>query len=82
MTSNADIARALQELVDLLVLAEGSKQAFRVRAYEKAVAAVHALPRDAAELTVKANVAARTGEEGQEGLGAFLEKRRPSWIKE
>jgi DNA polymerase (family 10) len=51
MTSNADIARALQELVDLLVLAEGSKQAFRVRAYEKAVAAVQSLPRNAAELT-------------------------------
>ncbi|MDJ0496898.1 MAG: DNA polymerase/3'-5' exonuclease PolX [Acidimicrobiia bacterium] len=51
MTSNADIARALQELVDLLVLAEGSKQAFRVRAYEKAVAAVQSLPREAAELS-------------------------------
>jgi DNA polymerase (family 10) len=37
--------------VDLLVLAEGSKQAFRVRAYEKAVAAVQSLPREAAELT-------------------------------
>ena len=51
MTSNADIARALQELADLLVLAEGSKQAFRVRAYEKAVAAVQAMPREAAGLT-------------------------------
>jgi methylglutaconyl-CoA hydratase len=38
-------------------------------------------PEDAADLTVEANVAARTGEEGQEGLGAFLEKRLPSWIK-
>ena len=41
----------LQELVDLLVMAEGSKQAFRVRAYEKALAAVLALPTPAAEMT-------------------------------
>lgn len=51
MTSNADIARVLQELVDLLVMAEGSKQAFRVRAYEKAVSAVQTLPRDAAGMS-------------------------------
>lgn len=51
MTSNADIARVLQELVDLLVMAEGSKQAFRVRAYEKAVSAVQTLPQDAAGMT-------------------------------
>lgn len=51
MTSNAEIGRVLQELVDLLVMAEGSKQAFRVRAYEKAVAAVQALPQDAAAMT-------------------------------
>ena len=29
MTTNSEIARVLQELVDLLVMAEGSKQAFR-----------------------------------------------------
>lgn len=51
MTTNAEISRVLQELVDLLVMAEGSKQAFRVRAYEKALAAVQALPEDAASLT-------------------------------
>ncbi|MCP4305836.1 MAG: DNA polymerase/3'-5' exonuclease PolX [bacterium] len=50
MSSNGEIARMLQELVDLLIMAEGSKQAFRVRAYEKAVAAVQALPKDAAEM--------------------------------
>ncbi len=44
MPSNQEIARVLQELVDLMTMAEGSKQAFRVRAYEKAVAAVQALP--------------------------------------
>ncbi|MDJ0496359.1 MAG: DNA polymerase/3'-5' exonuclease PolX [Acidimicrobiia bacterium] len=51
MTSNQEIARALQELADLLTMAEGSRQAFRVRAYEKAVAAIQALPGDAAEMT-------------------------------
>jgi len=51
MTSNREIARVLQELVDLLTMAEGSKQAFRVRAYEKAVAAVQALPEPASEMT-------------------------------
>jgi len=51
MASNAEIARVLQELVDLLVLAEGSKQAFRVRAYEKALSALQALPGEAAEMT-------------------------------
>jgi DNA polymerase (family 10) len=51
MTTNAEISRVLQELIDLLVMAEGSKQAFRVRAYEKALAAVQALPEDAASMT-------------------------------
>lgn len=49
--SNAEIVRVLRELVDLLILAEGSKQAFRVRAYEKAIGAVESLPRDVAELS-------------------------------
>lgn len=51
MNSNAEIARVLQEFVDLLVMAEGSKQAFRVRAYEKALSALQALPTAAAEMT-------------------------------
>lgn len=51
MTGNAEIARMLQELVDLMIMAEGSKQAFRVRAYEKAVAAVQALPQAAADMS-------------------------------
>ena len=51
MTSNQEIARALQELADLLTMAEGSRQAFRVRAYDKAVAAIQALPDSAAAMT-------------------------------
>jgi methylglutaconyl-CoA hydratase len=34
---------------------------------------------DAIENSVRAIAALRVSEEGQEGLGAFLEKRRPSW---
>lgn len=37
---NADVARTLYELAELLKLEEGSPQAFRVRAYERAAAAV------------------------------------------
>ncbi len=44
VASNSQIARTLQELAELLKLEEGSPQAFRVRAYEKAAGAV----RDAA----------------------------------
>ena len=41
-----------------------------------------ALPRiDAIENSVKAIAALRASSEGQEGLGAFLEKRRPAWKK-
>jgi methylglutaconyl-CoA hydratase len=34
------------------------------------------------EVTVAAIAAQRVSEEGQEGLRAFLEKRRPSWVHE
>ena len=40
MATNNEIARVLREYVDLLKLEEGSPQAFRVRAYEKAIGAV------------------------------------------
>jgi methylglutaconyl-CoA hydratase len=39
-------------------------------------------PADAAELTVAALADRRVSAEGQEGLRAFLEKRRPSWVTE
>lgn len=51
MPSNQDVARALQELVDLMTMEEGSKQAFRVRAYEKAVAAVQAMTEPVADMS-------------------------------
>ncbi|NCC37647.1 MAG: hypothetical protein EOM24_37405 [Chloroflexia bacterium] len=44
------------------------------------VAAVSRLsPIEARDYVVGAIAAARTSAEGQEGLRAFLEKRRPSW---
>lgn len=51
MSSNSAIARVLYELAELLELEEGSPQAFRVRAYEKAAAAVRDHPRPVADLT-------------------------------
>src|SRR5215210_8018650 len=36
-------------------------------------------PREATEIMARRIADLRTGEEGQEGLGAFLEKREPSW---
>jgi DNA polymerase (family 10) len=51
MPSNQDVARVLQELVDLMTMEEGSKQAFRVRAYEKAVAAVQTMTEPVADMS-------------------------------
>ena len=50
--SNRDIAALLQELADLLKLEEGSPQAFRVRAYEKAATAVRDAPGPVADMTI------------------------------
>ena len=36
-------------------------------------------PEEATEITARRIAQLRTGEEGQEGLGAFLEQREPSW---
>lgn len=51
-----------------------------VAATKRAIDAIWSLERDAArQYVVQALAAARTGPEGQEGLRAFLEKRRPGW---
>jgi methylglutaconyl-CoA hydratase len=36
-------------------------------------------PDEAAQYTAKLIAGLRAGEEGQEGMGAFLEKRKPKW---
>jgi methylglutaconyl-CoA hydratase len=49
---------------------------------KRLVEAVATLPHDETlRCTVEAIAAARTGDEGQEGLRAFLEKRKPGWIQ-
>jgi DNA polymerase (family 10) len=49
--SNADVARMLDEMTLLMKLEEGNPQAFRVRAYENAAAAVRDLGRPIADMT-------------------------------
>ena len=39
-------------------------------------------PEDAREVTVRALAERRTSDEGQEGMAAFLEKRKPCWVPE
>jgi methylglutaconyl-CoA hydratase len=52
-----------------------------IAAAKQVIDAVWTLDRTAArEHLIQAIAAARTGAEGQEGLRAFLEKRRPSWV--
>lgn len=41
-----------------------------------------AAPEGVTEITARRIAELRTGEEGQEGLGAFLEKREPAWREE
>ena len=41
-----------------------------------------ATPGEATEITARRIAGLRTGEEGQEGLAAFLEKREPAWREE
>lgn len=53
MVSNDDVAAALSDLAALTVLAEGSPQAFRVRAYENAARAVAGAPGSVADMTVR-----------------------------
>ena len=50
---NTEIARLLRELADLMKLAEGSAQSFRVRAYEKAIDAVRNIPGPIQDMTAK-----------------------------
>jgi DNA polymerase (family 10) len=49
--TNGEIARVLQELAELTKLDEGSPQAFRVRAYEKAAGAVRDASSSVADMT-------------------------------
>jgi methylglutaconyl-CoA hydratase len=74
---------ALHARVDALlreVLSAGPEAARNAKAV---IRAQHGLPRaDALVLTVKEAARQRVSAEGQEGLGAFLDKRSPSWREE
>lgn len=59
---NEEVARLLQEYAELLKIEEGGPQAFRVRAYERATAAVRLLETDVDDMTV-------TELQGVDGIG-------------
>lgn len=72
----AELDLVVEKLTDLIV-GNGPRA---VAAAKRLIRENRALSRDAAiENSVRAIAALRASPEGQEGLGAFLEKRRPSW---
>jgi methylglutaconyl-CoA hydratase len=53
-----------------------------IAAAKRLLAAVNGLDRDdAIQLTAETIANLRTGAEGQDGLRAFLEKRKPGWVQ-
>ncbi len=75
--ANKDFLDIAVERTVVEVLSSGPEAIGRAK---KLVEAALSLPHDAWErYTVEAIADARTGDEGQEGLRAFLEKRKPGW---
>jgi methylglutaconyl-CoA hydratase len=74
----ADLDRALEECVkDLL---QGGPQA--LASTKQLVRDLYGVPLSKAkEITARVIAERRVSDEGQEGMAAFLEKRRPEWIK-
>lgn len=66
------------DLIELL-LAGGPKAQARVKALIRLVSTSQAAPDELDRRTSETIAALRASREGQEGLSAFLEKRRPSW---
>ncbi len=60
------------------VLSAGPRAVARAKALIREIAGAH--PTDVIGLTTNTIAAQRVSEEGQEGLRAFLEKRKPGWI--
>jgi methylglutaconyl-CoA hydratase len=60
------------------ILTAGPRGLATAKALIRAIAGAH--PKDVIGLTTNTIAAQRVSEEGQEGLRAFLEKRKPSWI--
>ncbi len=59
------------------VLTAGPQGIARAKALIREIAGAH--PDDVIGVTTNAIAAQRVSDEGQEGLRAFLEKRKPSW---
>jgi methylglutaconyl-CoA hydratase len=60
------------------ILSAGPRAVARAKALIREIAGAH--PNDVIGLTTNPIAAQRVSEEGQEGLRAFLEKRKPGWI--
>jgi methylglutaconyl-CoA hydratase len=69
---DAAVTRRLAE-----VMTAGPRAIATAKALIREIAAAH--PNDVIGLTTNTIAAQRVSEEGQEGLRAFLEKRKPSW---
>lgn len=72
---DAEIDRLLREVLS-------SAPAATARAKSLIAEVPHLSPEAAMERTAETIAALRVGEEGQEGLRAFLEKRKPEWTRE
>ena len=76
VASDGDLDAAVREKVEgLLAGGPGALTATKALLRELRDAA----PGKATEVMARRIAELRTGEEGQEGLGAFLEKREPAW---
>jgi methylglutaconyl-CoA hydratase len=72
----------LDAAIDRVVGEVRSSAPHAITAAKRLLAAVGSLERDQAiQLTAETIANLRTGAEGQEGLRAFLEKRKPGWIE-
>jgi methylglutaconyl-CoA hydratase len=76
VASEGDLDAAVREKVEGL-LAGGPGALAATKALLRALR--DAAPGEATEIMARRIAELRTGEEGQEGLGAFLEKREPTW---
>ena len=76
VASEKDLDAAVQEMVGGL-LAGGPEALAATKALLRDLG--DAAPGEVTEITARRIAKLRTGEEGQEGLGAFLEKRKPAW---
>ncbi|MBV9149147.1 MAG: enoyl-CoA hydratase/isomerase family protein [Candidatus Eremiobacteraeota bacterium] len=72
-----DLDTAVDRVVD--EIKSGGRNAIAVA--KKTIAEVTARPEDAREITSQAIAQQRTSPEGQEGLRAFLERRKPNWTE-